>query len=506
MRHPTVGRLGAAAGLLLLAACSDSPVEPGPPLESAGAPRLSASEAPFVSNRVRYRAQTTPHATGRAGSATLSVRALLGKDGGTLVEATTGVLDQPGAPGQLASVQVKFYDARGTGLAAPAASFTRLDDGGTWSHTFAERGRHQPLQLQATVRGIDGNRTGVVTLQDSVRLRPDLAVTDVAAPDVAAPGQPVLVHATLHELNGDVGATADCVLYVDGVEEDRAAGVWVADGDDVVCAFAKTFTAPGRHTLTVRAEGVRPGDWDDANNGRSAEIEIRATVGGFMEATDNSSYRSWSGSVTGQGYNLDGSMWRESRGSARADDVQSRSALLHVETDVRWAFPLTLHSVHGTDGAVLEDRTWILSGDGSGATTECGNHWEPGYVVWACSAPNRTTVEIRRWAGYAYYYGREYWSRYHCDPGCDTTDGYYREWTGSGYSGAGGARYGQTVSWALEMTPEGGPAYEVATSLTLFTTYTYWSRTPWECYGSALFTDCYSSTVSDQFRAGRVEL
>jgi hypothetical protein len=72
--------------------------------------------------------------------------------------------------------------------------------------------------------------------------------------------------AVLSELNGNVGARTDCVLYVNDVEADRASGIWVDSADTVSCAFSPTLTTLGNNRLQVRAVGVDPGDWDTENN------------------------------------------------------------------------------------------------------------------------------------------------------------------------------------------------------------------------------------------------
>src|SRR5205085_343557 len=87
---------------------------------------------------------------------------------------------------------------------------------------------------------------------------------------------PVTLLATVGEGNGDVGARTDCVLYVDGVEADRARGIWVDAGDQVSCAFLHTFTSEGDHALRVAAEGVNPADFDLSNNAAVGTIHIGA--------------------------------------------------------------------------------------------------------------------------------------------------------------------------------------------------------------------------------------
>lgn len=67
------------------------------PSASAQGP-AKASRPALVSNGIKYRVNGLQPATGRSGSASLTARALLGKDGTTLVEATTGELDSAATP------------------------------------------------------------------------------------------------------------------------------------------------------------------------------------------------------------------------------------------------------------------------------------------------------------------------------------------------------------------------------------------------------------------------
>jgi hypothetical protein len=76
------------------------------------------------------------------------------------------------------------------------------------------------------------------------------------------------------ELNGDVGARADCVLYVNGNATDRATRVWLDAGDVVGCFFTHRFESLGVHAVNVQLENVTPGDWDRGNNQASAAIEV----------------------------------------------------------------------------------------------------------------------------------------------------------------------------------------------------------------------------------------
>src|SRR3712207_1542886 len=62
----------------------------------------TASRPQLVPNGRRYQERGLKPSTGRSGSASLTARALLGKDGATSVEMTTGGLDGGGAqPGNI---------------------------------------------------------------------------------------------------------------------------------------------------------------------------------------------------------------------------------------------------------------------------------------------------------------------------------------------------------------------------------------------------------------------
>jgi hypothetical protein len=269
MTNPT--RWAGAAALVLLAACTDTGQAP-----TASAPRFSSSEGPVlegVPNSVLYRQPAYKHATGRSGSATLSARALLGRDGRTELEVTTGELGAATAPGTISKLQLKLLDP--DGVEQTTTNFTGLKGGGIFRTTLDGRAAGSLVRVQANVRGIDWTRTDVVTITERVNRRPDLAVVNVAAPGLVPVGMRLDVAATIRELNGDLGATGDCVLYVDGVRADQALGIWVAEGDGVDCLFSPVMNDPGQHSLEVRIENVVPGDWDLSNNSASAQVLVQ---------------------------------------------------------------------------------------------------------------------------------------------------------------------------------------------------------------------------------------
>ena len=259
---------------LALAACSESALAPTP-RKNLGGPLRSQSDQPdpFHSMSERYADNGAKPATGRSGSAAIAARALLGKDGVTTIEATTGQLDSPTAPpGQISKVQLKSVN--GNGDVIQTVNFNHLDGGGYWNTTTSDLGRNAPIQIHANVGGIDGRRTDVVIATATVKLRPDLAVNRINAPGKAYINTPVIISALVLELNGDVGARDDCLLFVDGVQVDQIPGMWVDAGSAVTCAFVYSFPATGTHTLKVQAANVVPADWDLANNEATASIEI----------------------------------------------------------------------------------------------------------------------------------------------------------------------------------------------------------------------------------------
>src|SRR5688572_22861825 len=73
---------------------------------------------PFISNDVKYRDSSLPHATGRSGDASIEAFALLGKDGGTDLEITA-------SGGTLDKLQVKLPDGTENFNRLSGTSFSR---------------------------------------------------------------------------------------------------------------------------------------------------------------------------------------------------------------------------------------------------------------------------------------------------------------------------------------------------------------------------------------------
>src|SRR5438067_4963529 len=121
-----------------------------------------------IANTKHYRESGVGNANGRNGSAHLAARALLGKDGDTSIELTTGALDSSVTPpGTFAKVQFKPLNPDGDAMFAqnfgPLSTPT-----GYYTFISPSLSRHQQAQLQANIRGID-HGTDVVTLIETVK-------------------------------------------------------------------------------------------------------------------------------------------------------------------------------------------------------------------------------------------------------------------------------------------------------------------------------------------------
>ena len=263
-----------------LTACVDAPIT-APDGATPTRPSLIAASSngalpALIPNTTKYRSSGKRNGTGRDGGYTLTARALFDRSGLTTLDVTTGELDSDATgPATFAKVQVKGLHPDDLGEALWVRNYNALHKSplAQYSYTYPGLAPGLPLQVQGNMRGI-GKRTGVVTVVEYVKLRPDLAAMSLMAPERATPGLPVIITATVSELNGDVGARADCILYVDGAVADQSNGIWVDAGGTVSCAFMQVFETLGTRALRVAVEGVTPGDWDDGNNSVTGSLEV----------------------------------------------------------------------------------------------------------------------------------------------------------------------------------------------------------------------------------------
>lgn len=412
-----------------------------------------------VSSAKHYRESGLGNASGRAGSALMTARALLGKDGNTTVEVSTGMLDSGTTPpGSFSKVQFKPFNAAGDPLFTQ--NFAPLSTpAGYYSFTWPSLHRAQQMQLQGNINGIDKNRADVVTLVETTKLRPDLSVQNLNFPGSALLNHAVNINASVVELNGDASATATCMLAVDGVNVDQANNVYVDAGGAVSCAFVHSFTATGSHTVQVTAANVVPGDWDVSNNSASGAITITNpgtaehaavsfgdTNGIFSQSSD--SYEIWSlGNVL---ENI--STTYVTSGHTQASDAQFVSGGCAGGTSaVAWQFPVTLTYTESMDGTPEYSVTDQITGYSNSSSTSfpfcnstvamvvfqygvdyANDHWQHlsseqffdsvANLVWSYQ-----TLEISRYAGEVTYFSYGYQCYWWQSPSgtCNNPSDYY---------------------------------------------------------------------------------
>jgi hypothetical protein len=428
----------------------------------------------------RYRV-TASSATLRTPGATLTTRALIGADGKTEVTLTTGSLDssEPG-PGEITHVLFKGYDAR------DKLRFLRVVKGnGTGTLTFVESGlsRGQPYHVLALVRTPGTRGIDVLTVSDVVRVGPNLAVSQLSAPASAAPGAPVNVSALVSETNGDVGTFADCVLSVDGVEADRATGIWIDAGDTVSCAFTARIDSPGMHGLSVAVANVTPADAPLDDNSGSATIEVvKPVVFRFSASVSSFEYRSTSredGRYVQQlpGQPPSGADWSD----LRDESGWNQSSNFSGDLNTRLAFPLRIHVQELSDGVPSLGLSFdSLPADTSNGDESCAFRSDTaGGHLHVCSrtvsGEGETTLSYQRMGGDVTYRSSGFRRTWFMHPGNASV------WTWNDVSGGQVARWPVGSSYGFDVSiGSGEEGYGVAPSFATQASDTA-SAVPYSC-------------------------
>jgi hypothetical protein len=209
---------------------------------------------------------------GHGGDADLAVRTLLDAQGNAVLEATTGTFDDTSVPkGVIERLDVRL--TRADKKRHDDMTFNPRPAGPRFMTPVGRLAHGQALTVNADISGIGRGRDHV-SVDDSVQYRPDLAVGHIDVPVSATMGLPTSIAATVREMMGDLGATADCLLSADGAVVDRVPGIWVDAGGVVACHFTATFTTQGQHQLHVEVANVVPGDYDLSNNGADATLTM----------------------------------------------------------------------------------------------------------------------------------------------------------------------------------------------------------------------------------------
>jgi hypothetical protein len=445
----------------------------------------------FHSNAVKYKDSGAKPATGRSGSATLAARVLISKDATATLELTTGSFDPATSAGSIEKVQIK---SKSTGT----VNYNRLDNNGTFSTTLDGAARGDSFRITAHVKGIDKNRTGVVTVATDAHLRPDLTVTQIdVAPSVVL-GASTVINATIRELNGDLGARANCVLRVNGTNVDSATGIWVDAAGTVSCSFLHTFAAAGTANIEVALTNVNPADYDDANNVLRRTVNVTATVASGMGR--------WSAGATEdqmESYSREDYSWGYHREYRNSGWTQSSSFTAN------WGDNLDLSTLKASYTEKTDDTTIVEMRDiplqrVNGNGTQCLETWTDVMVVRICQSPGTTGSPGRparpkfinpyfnRRAGDSTYLSKE-WGK----PTPDAPESVYVENSG-GYQEGAQVRFGSTVTMEIEISD--ATRYYVERPFMMLEPSTKREQMPYSCPDP---TWCRESYVNRFYKIGR---
>jgi hypothetical protein len=431
------------------------------------------AETHYVPNHIKYRDTGHQAATGRSGGASIQALALIDKSGLAEIEIAAD------APGTLQHVQIKT-DQHTSNYHANSPALTA---------TLPNAGRGTEVQIQANVAGTDGPRTGVVTVTDTVALRPDLVPGGINAPATAPAATPVEISAIVQERNGDTGARATCVLRVDGQPVDRATNIWVDAGGSVSCVFLHAFATAGERQLEVGLEDVAPRDYDDTNNRASGTIRITEAqiepTSLSMNASEGWSWmetRAWS--KWGHTSSSVGETWM----SAGRVHVNMAGTRLYMDT-------MQLSYSEKTEGATIVEMDPVpLELTPVFNFQQCGRAYlEDGSIdVTVCQRYKNdqrgtrlpvdiASISIRRESTDISYYSHE------AAPAIDGSPAYDNEWYSVNRSGPR-IPFGNTVTFKVNLT-DGAQSLDLDETLTFHRTdYPYSDTT--NCWGEPETTWC----------------
>ncbi len=473
----------------------------------AHAQATSARPQLFPNSR-KYRDTGQQPATGRSGTATLAARALYGKDGATEIQLKTSSFDvQDTPPGTISKAQLSPLD--NTGQRAGTRNYDNLNGGGYFSTVLNELHLGQQVQAQANIRGIDGQRTDVVTVVGNVLLRPDLRVSDLAAPSTAFVRASVLISAVVSEINGETGAWANANLYVDGAKVDQAKGIWVDAAGTVSVAFFYRFPTAGTHQLEVRAEDVNPGDWDAANN----------SVSGSISLTESNDTLNYSASVFEREFSSSSKRFDSARslltnaGEEESSAVSSggwqQQAVFQSRTARYALFPFNVSVAEKNDGGTNLVSTYNnVTADSVFGTSRFAIRRDPatGTVVIIQTAEGFLTVlNYQRFAGDTTFQSERLTRVYGTNSDGTTFDNtYFFNFSSRNTSGVRlplGAQYGfdATLSSADGQSFSASPRFAIgATNSSLFNPYRCFEQTQ----QNMQYKSCFGSDFSEVRKSG----
>jgi hypothetical protein len=275
-------------------------------------------------------------------------------------------------------------------------------------------GRQAPIQVQANVKDIDPKRTDVVTVRAIVKKRPDIAVTGVSNPPKVYTNQPVTIAATIAELNGDVGATGKCALYVDNALVDQAPSVWVDAASTVSCQFSQTFTTAGTRSLKVAFSNAVPAEWSTSNNAATSQVEVVLPIVNLnwnFSASSGVEQVNWSSSYS---YDSCYNYYYDCSGNSNNRDgseTHTSSSFNYYASAPETAAPGTM-SVEfrmSTDGSPIGATSTQVA-----AQNGCVGTYDQGTATFGqvCSTNGNTSAQFNRNAGAVTYFSQTWWSNY----------------------------------------------------------------------------------------------
>jgi hypothetical protein len=104
--------------------------------------------------------------------------------------------------------------------------------------------------------------------------KPDLALTALMAPSQARTRQVVNISASLRELKGDLGSTANAYLMEGDTVLDSVQGATVGALGSAGITFAAVFNTAGQHQLRIVVSEQTVGDYDVSNNEQGFVIDV----------------------------------------------------------------------------------------------------------------------------------------------------------------------------------------------------------------------------------------
>jgi hypothetical protein len=194
----------------------------------------------------------------------------------------------PGYTAPSVANRLKLKSVNGVGLTDSAQ-----DDAQNWVQIFhdftltvnPDNSSEAMLQFQGPVHGQQiettmdvTDSTGATTWRlrrsNRVLFKPDLALTALMVPSQARTRQVVNISASVRELKGDLGSTANVYLMEGDTVLDSVQGATVEALGSAGITFAAVFTTAGQHQLKIVVSEATVGDYDVSNNEQGFVIDV----------------------------------------------------------------------------------------------------------------------------------------------------------------------------------------------------------------------------------------